>query len=232
MSKKVLVVAAHPDDEILGCGGTMARHAQCDDEVHVVFMADGVTSRTDNKEIISQIGDRNSAAVEACQIIGAQPPIFLGFPDNQMDTVPLLDISKALEEVVAALQPQIVYTHYAHDLNIDHQITHQAVMVSCRPLPGTSVSEIYSFEVLSSSGWRGGGTEQSFVPNYFVEVAQVWEHKIAALNCYRGEMRDYPRSIEGLVALATFRGVNIGHDKVEAFQLERGNWASPKAVDT
>jgi len=223
-SKKVLVVAAHPDDEILGCGGAMVRHAQDGDEVHVVFMADGVTSRSDNNRFEEiQVGDRYSAAECACKIVGAQSPITLGFPDNKMDTISLLDITKVLEEVLGKLQPKIIYTHHAHDLNLDHQLTHQAVMTACRPQPNASVSRIYSFEVLSSTGWEGATIKQAFSPNYFLEITKVWKEKKAALNCYQNEMRDYPhaRSIEGVESLARFRGVSAGLQLAEAFQLER-----------
>jgi len=128
-----------------------------------------------------------------------------------------------LEEVVEELQPQIIYTHYAHDLNIDHQLTHRAVMTACRPQPGTSVSEIYSFEILSSTGWGSPIAERSFAPNYFIDISAMWEKKLAALNCYEDEVRIYPhaRSINSVYALASLRGAMSGINKAESFQMER-----------
>ena len=143
MLKKVLVVAAHPDDEILGCGGTMIRHVDEGDEVHVVFMADGVTSRSSKETLLDEINKRKKSAIEACKIVGTQQPEFLGLSDNQMDTYSMLEITQKLESVINNIKPEIIYTHHNKDLNIDHQLTHQAVMTACRPQPDYFVSEIY-----------------------------------------------------------------------------------------
>ena len=151
MNKKILVVAAHPDDEVLGCGGTMARHAKNGDKVHIVFMSDGVNSRENVK--YNEENERREYAKKASEILGAQTPKFFDFPDNMMDTVPLLEIVKELEVYIQELQPNIVYTHYKGDLNIDHQITYQAVMTACRPTPRSSITQIYLFEILSSTEW-------------------------------------------------------------------------------
>ena len=137
--KKIAVVAAHPDDEVLGCGGTMARHVQEGDEVHVLYMADGVSSREEQNLQKDQLQLRNQAALAACNILGVSTFTFLGFPDNKMDSLPLLDIVRPLEERVRDIQPEVVYTHHHGDLNIDHQITYRAVMTACRPVPAQSV---------------------------------------------------------------------------------------------
>lgn len=222
MKKRVIVVAAHQDDEIIGCGGTMARHVAEGDEVHVVLMADGVTSRGDTASS-SQIDARNHSAEQASQVVGAESLHILGLPDNRMDTLDLLDITQALEAVLDKLQPQVVYTHHAHDLNVDHRLTHQAVMTACRPQPGSSAQEIYSFEVLSSTGWASPSAETAFVPNFFVDVSQQWQQKLTALQCYEQEMRAYPhaRSTKGVEALAQYRGSSVGVKVAEAFRLER-----------
>jgi len=217
--RTILIVAAHPDDEVLGCGGTMARHASEGDEVYVVFMSDGVTSRTGVES--NEVEVRKQAAKDASNILGiVQSPRFLGFPDNRMDTVALLDIVQTLEQVINEIEPEVVYTHHLGDLNIDHKITHQAVMTACRPQPEFCVREIYSFEVLSSTEWS---TNNPFIPNYFVDISDTLELKISAIKAYSSELRTFPhaRSIESIKALAKYRGASMGIRAAEAFKVER-----------
>ncbi len=223
MDKKVvLVVAAHPDDEVLGCGGTIARHVAEGDAVHVVFMADGVTSRSALANSSEQQA-RNASAYRACEILGANEPVFLGFPDNRMDTLALLDIVQALEKEIQTIQPDIVYTHHYGDLNIDHRITHQAVMAACRPQGNYSVKTILCFEVPSSTEWQTPNSGQVFEPNWFVNISDTLETKMKALQAYHEEMRSPPhsRSIENVVRISALRGANIGIEYAEAFQLLR-----------
>ena len=223
MNKTILVIAAHPDDEVLGCGGTMARHVDEGDEVYVIFMADGVTSRSNKKVFLDEINKRKQSALEACITLGAQQPQFLGLPDNQMDTCSILEITQKLENLINKIKPEIVYTHHNKDLNIDHQLTHQAVMTACRPQPKNFVSEIYSFEVLSSTGWGSSTVENTFIPNTFIDITKVWKKKMDALHCYNDEIRDFPhaRSYKGVEVLAIYRGSSVGVGLAEAFQLER-----------
>jgi len=219
MSKQILVVAAHPDDEVLGCSGTMARHVSDGDKVYVVFMSDGVTSRTCVES--NEVEVRKQAAKDASNILGiVQSPRFLGFPDNRMDAVALLDIVQTLEQVIDEIEPEVVYTHHLGDLNIDHKITHQAVMTACRPQPEFCVREIYSFEVLSSTEWS---TNNPFIPNYFVDISDTLELKISAIKAYNSELRTFPhaRSIESIKALAKYRGASMGIRAAEAFKVER-----------
>jgi len=221
LTKTVLVVATHPDDEVLGCGGSIARHVAEGDVVHVLFMSDGVYSRGECH--LDELHQRNQACDEAQCILGVTDWQALAFPDNRMDSVPLLDVVQSLEPIIQQIQPTLVYTHHHGDLNVDHRVTHQAVMTACRPQPGASVMGIYSFEVLSSTGWGAPNVELAFVPNVFVDVASVWEQKLAALRCYEQEMRDFPhaRSFEAVDALAKYRGITVGVEVAEAFQLER-----------
>ena len=221
--KKVLVVAAHPDDEILGCGGTMARHASEGDEVNVVFMADGVTSRSDKTDFSDEINKRKQAAKKACAVVAARQPQFLDLSDNQMDKYTVLEITQKLESVIDQIKPEIIYTHHSKDLNVDHQITHQAVMTACRPQPNSYVSEIYSFEILSSTGWAAPTAENTFIPNTFIDISKQWKKKVEALHCYDDELKSLPhaRSYRSIEALATYRGASVGLGYAEAFQLER-----------
>ena len=214
---KILVIVAHPDDEVLGCGATIAQHTENGDKVQVVFAADGFSSRE------AEDGERNLSATEVADILGCENPIFLDFPDNKLDAVPLLRIVKEIEKIINDFQPNIVYTHYFGDLNIDHQITHKSVITACRPQPDFCVKEIYSFETLSATHWQSSSMANTFNPNYFVDVSDFIKQKIKALQCYDNEMRDYPhaRSYEAVASLSSFRGSSVGVHNAEAFVIER-----------
>lgn len=220
MIRTVLVVAAHTDDEALGCGGTIAKHVAQGDCVYAVFLADGVSSRPDASE--KELEKRNSAAEKAHKILGITKSFMLGLPDNRMDTVPLLDIVQKLERIVNNVQPQVVYTHHKGDLNIDHQITHQAALTACRPTPGSSVKEIYAFEVPSATEWNTPSTSP-FIPSVFVDISDHLDIKIQALLAYKFEMRVPPhsRSIENTKRLAEYRGSCVGVGAVEAMMAIR-----------
>lgn len=226
MSKTILVVAAHPDDEILGCGGTIARHARAGDEVHVVIMAEGVTSRDQKRNVTSQRNELellSSMAKEANKLLGATSVTLHGLPDNRMDSLDRLDVIKLIEKEIDRVKPSLVYTHHVGDLNIDHCIVQDSVATACRPLPGSCVQTLLFFEVPSSTEWRLPATGMPFTPNWFVDIAATLELKLQALNCYRNEMRPWPhpRSIEGVKHLARWRGASNGVAAAEAFMLGR-----------
>ena len=221
MSKNVLVVvAAHPDDEVLGAGGTIARHVADGDCVRVVFMADGVASR--------DAGDpeadmrRSEAADAALDILGVRESYHLGFADNSMDETTLLSVVKKLEPVLRKCSPDVIYTHHFGDLNIDHRITQQAVMTICRPQPGEPCREIYGFEVLSSTEWQTVG-DRPFLPSLFVDISSFVDRKLKALFAYAEEMRTVPhsRSVEHAELLARHRGHSVGVMHAEAFEVYR-----------
>ncbi|MGE0734850.1 MAG: PIG-L deacetylase family protein [Alphaproteobacteria bacterium] len=216
----ILVIAAHPDDEVLGLGGTVARHAAAGDRIDVLIMAEGATSRGSRGGAVAAL---QRAARAAAKALGTRPPRFAGLPDNRMDRLELLDIVKRVEAVVAAVKPSIVYTHAAHDLNLDHRIVHQATVTACRPLAGTTVRAIYAFETPSSTEWAPPAAFPAFAPNRFVDIAATLDTKLAALRCYRGEMRAFPhpRSPEAIEALARWRGASSGFAAAEAFEIVR-----------
>jgi len=217
--KSVLVVAAHPDDEALGCSGTMARHIKNGDKVAVVFMTNGIGARNPRSQ---DIDSRSLAANNACKSIGITSVTYNNFPDNSLDTVSFLEVVKSVEDSIQKLNPQIIYTHHKGDLNIDHQITHKAVLTACRPQPGHSVKEIYTFETLSSTEWQTPG-DLPFIPNHFVDISEHIEGKKNVLQHYGDEMRDEPhsRSIENSLRLAALRGSTVGVNFAEAFQVVR-----------
>ncbi len=220
MRKIVLVVAAHADDEVLGCGGTLAKHVADGDVVYVLFLTDGVGSR---KSVTDSAADhRRSASELAAHILGIRKIYCHSFPDNQLDRIPLLDVVQCVEAIVQQVRPSIVYTHHAGDLNVDHRIALQAVMTACRPLPDTSVKEIYSFEVLSSTEWAVPGVV-SFHPNLYVDISEFVDAKRRALEAYAVEMKTSPhsRSIRHVLGLAEHRGNSVGVWAAEAFQVIR-----------
>lgn len=220
MSKTVLVVAAHADDEALGCGGSIAKHVAAGDRVHAVFVADGVTSR-DGAGKADRIR-RQQATEKARSILGISTLAFLDLPDNRLDSVPLLNIVQSLETIVSELSPEIIYTHHYGDLNVDHRLVHQAVMTACRPLPGSPIKEILAFEVTSSTEWNSPGAAP-FLPNLFVDISAQMEIKMQALEAYLPEMRVPPhsRSTEHMRCLAKHRGYCMGVDAAEAFMVMR-----------
>ena len=218
----ILIVAAHPDDEVLGCGGTIALHAERGDKVNIVFLSDGVASR-DSKGIKQELEKRKKSALNASSILGTEKPKFFEFPDNKFDSVALLDIVKPLEVLINDIKPSIIYTHYYGDLNIDHRITFQAVMTACRPVPNFFVNAIYSFEVLSSTEWSTPSSESFFIPNKFVNIATTLDQKLLALDIYSDEMHKFPhsRSVESVSILSRYRGSTMGMSAAEAFKVER-----------
>lgn len=220
MAKTVLVVVAHADDEALGCGGTIARHVAEGDLVFVVFMADGVSSRAQAGQ--DDLVKRHAAAEHAREILGIRKNFYLGLPDNCLDSLPLIEVIKRLEPIFSKLQPNIVYTHHHGDLNVDHRITHQAVLTACRPTPGSHTQAIYAFEVISSTEWATPVAEP-FVPNYYVNISDQLSTKIQALKAYHVEMRDTPhsRSLEHVAHLAHHRGHTVGVVAAEAFVVIR-----------
>lgn len=222
MPKTVLVVAAHSDDEALGCGGTIAKHAAAGDEVHVLFLTDGVGARGDDDKVA--IDERESTAQTAAKILGIHSVTQLDFPDNRIDSVPLLEVVQKVETMALRLQPNIVYTHNRSDLNVDHRLCHQAVLTAFRPMPETQTREILCFEVLSSTEWAFD-TSSVFKPRVYVDITTTLETKIKALEAYTSEMRSFPhaRSIDAVRALAMYRGASVGCSACEAFELVRSS---------
>jgi LmbE family N-acetylglucosaminyl deacetylase len=226
-NSSVLVIAAHPDDEILGCGATMARHVRDGDSVHVAILAEGVTSRDSHRdrehreEELSKLGD---VARQANGILGVTDVDLHDFPDNRMDAVARLDVVKLVEALIERTQPHILYTHHIGDVNIDHRRIHDAVVTACRPIPGNQrVDTLLFFEIASSTEWQPPGSAEPFIPNWFTDITETLQLKKQALEAYESEMRAWPhaRSVEAVTHLAHWRGANIGVDAAEAFMLGR-----------
>ena len=218
----IAVVVAHPDDEILGCGGTIASHAGNGDTVSVLILAEGIASR-DGGRVREQQDELYRAARCANEIVGTDRLDFGSFPDNRMDGIDLLDVVKLVEAFFADVKPDCVYTHYPNDLNIDHRITSQAVITAVRPLPNGNCSTILYFETPSSTEWAAQTSAGGFTPNWFTDVSLTLDTKINALQAYESEMRAFPhaRSVEAVRHLAHWRGASVGMVAAEAFVLAR-----------
>lgn len=227
-SKKILVLAAHPDDEILGCGGTIANHIKQGDQVKVVIMAEGLTSRLDRRDkktFAKEFKELYNSAKKANQALGVTDVEILDFPDNRMDSVDMIDVVKVIEVFIKKYSPDMIYTHHFCDLNVDHQVIHQATLTAARPLPGQKIKKVLFFEIPSSTDWgfSGVATGNYFNPNVFINIEHTLKLKLKALDCYHQEMRPFPhaRSVEALEALAKWRGAFSGFKAAEAFVLGR-----------
>ena len=221
----ILVVVAHPDDEVLGCGGTLAALAAAGHAVHVLILADGERSRNGMSEAAIQrrVRRRELAARRAADRMGVCSVEVLGLPDQRLDSVDLLDIVQAIERSVETTKASMVLTHHAGDVNIDHRCVHDAAVTACRPQPGNPVHTLLFFEVPSSTEWRPPCSAGAFAPNWYVDITAVVEAKMEALSCYGEELRPFPhpRSTEAVMALMKWRGAAVGVPAAEAFELGR-----------
>ena len=221
----VLVIAAHPDDEVLGCGGTIARLAQEGHDVYIAILGEGITSRYQQREQADQalVEALHARSRQVAELLGARDLFLYSLPDNRFDTVPLLDVIKIIEELVERLQPQVIYTHHGGDLNIDHMVVHRAVLTATRPVAGCPLREIYAFEVPSSTEWAFGQFQPASRPNVFVDISATLETKLQAMALYESEAHSFPhpRSPEALRAIARRWGSVVGLEAAEAFQLIR-----------
>jgi N-acetylglucosamine malate deacetylase 1 len=218
--ERALVVAAHPDDEVLGCGATVARLTASGVRVRALILATGGLSRADGSQ--DDVNDLKAAAMTAAVTLGVEEVIFGNLPDNAMDTVSLLEVVQLVESNVQNFKPQLLMTHHAGDLNIDHRIAHEAVLTACRPLAGNPVQTILTFETVSSTEWQSTALP-AFRPTVFVECGPALEIKMTALGHYKMEMQEspHPRSVEQVRELAHLRGRANGFDAAEAFDVVR-----------
>ena len=218
--KKVAVIMAHPDDEVLGCGASIARLAGEGASVHILIMATGLTSRgeTDAK-VLDALKDETKAAAN---MLGAASVEFAGFPDNAMDTRALLDVVKTVEIFISKTDPDMIFTHHSGDINIDHDITQRAVLTAARMLPDTKPIEILACEVLSSTEF--GPADKRLKPHCYIRVSDDnLQAALDALGCYKGEIRHWPhpRSKEALMHQLRLRGAECGWGAAEVFEILR-----------
>tara|TARA_Y100001970_G_C14191029_1_gene835399 strand:+ start:1179 stop:1880 length:702 start_codon:yes stop_codon:yes gene_type:complete len=225
--KNILLVCAHPDDEILGCGGTLSILKKNKCKIKVLILSEGITARYDkklfkSKKVLKEIKERNINCMKANAVLGIKDIVFLNNLCCRLDQVPIIDITKKIEKVITSFKPSIIFTHNSNDVNIDHKICHNACIAACRPVNKTFIEKIYTFEVLSSTEWN---TNTNFKPQTFVDISNVIDLKIKSLLKYENEILKNPnsRSIEKIKSLASYRGAFIGVKDAEAFQLIRSS---------
>jgi LmbE family N-acetylglucosaminyl deacetylase len=220
----ILVVAAHPDDEVLGCGGTIALLTR-QTTVNIAILGEGITSRFSRRKLANSalLQELQQQSREAAKLLGAADLFSYGLPDNRFDTVPLLDVVKLVEELIERSQPEVIYTHHGGDLNMDHVIVSRAVLTATRPVAGSPVKQVLAFEVPSSTEWCFASAAPPFRPNVFVDVSETLETKLQAMALYENEVRQFPhpRSAEALRIIASRWGTVAGMNAVEAFELIR-----------
>ena len=218
---KVLVVAAHPDDETLGVGGTIARYSEQGDEVWVCILTEGVTARHQYVEL------QKERTLEACHILRVRKTIFCDLRDQHLDALPLIDVIRPIEACIKEFEPALVYTHFKGDVNQDHQVVFSATMVATRPFESSPVTKVLCYEVPSSTEWAPPFVDTSFRPNVFVSIADTLDAKIEAMKAYaearQSEVREYPhpRSYKAIRIRAQTRGSAVGLEAAEAFVLVR-----------
>ena len=218
---KVLVLAAHPDDESLGVGGTIARHSADGDEVCVFIVTDGVTAHHD------RTAGQEEAARRACTILGVHDLRFGRLRDQRLDEGPLLDVIRIIEDQIADFEPSVVYTHHRGDSNQDHRTIFEATIVATRPKPAGFVRRVLCYEIPSSTEWGAPFAERAFQPSVFWDISTTLTVKLRAFQEYASTHRSevmtfpHPRSVDGVRAMAQYRGASIGVAAAEAFMLVR-----------
>ena len=222
--KKVLIIAAHPDDEVLGCGGTIANLIDHSVKIKIVFIAEGSSCRFDlhnSKLALKAIKDRNNFAKNALNKLGIKNYVFNNLPCGRLDNVPIIEINKIIENNLLNFEPDTVFTHSENDANNDHKIVFKSTIMATRPTSKIKVKKLFSYEVLSSSEWS---FDRNFMPNFFFQLTKKnIELKWKALKEYKTEYKQFPfpRSKEGLFTLAKYRGMQSGVEYAEAFKLIR-----------
>jgi len=221
MSKIVLVIVAHSDDETIAMAGTIKKHVRNGDRVNVISMTNGVSARQNGSK--SDIAIRKKASINASKILGFEWGPCYDFNDNAMDQHSVLEVTRAIERVKEIYKPSIVYTHSGADLNIDHRVVANAVLTAFRPQPMENCKEIRLFEVASATDFGSQSLMRQFSPNLYVDITEDWDKKVDALNAYSLEMREYPhsRSVQGIENLARVRGNQVGVELAESFEIIR-----------
>jgi LmbE family N-acetylglucosaminyl deacetylase len=216
---KILVVGAHPDDEVMGAGGTILKHVKQKDDAYLCIVTKAYTP--DWTEAI--IKQKRQEAIKASKILGIKKTYFCDLPTVMLDTIPQKELNKRIADVVSEVQPDIVYTTHRGDLNSDHRLVFESTMVAVRPTVAKSVSKVLSYELPSSTDWAPPFPERTFIPNVYVDISDVLETKIKAMSVYRTELKGHPhpRSLEAIAIYAKRRGMEIQVEAAEAFMLIR-----------
>ncbi len=216
----LLVIAPHPDDEVLGVGGTIARLVNEGRDVSVAIVTKGEAGRFGRR----QVERVRTESISAHDLLGVKKSLFLDLPAARLDSVAHGDLNEALVGAVEATRPKVVFLPFRGDLHLDHRLVFDSAMVALRPTPSCEVEEIYAYETLSETNWHAGrGVTPNFAPDCFVRLGEHLQRKLDAMKIYRSQVRDFPdeRSVEALTALARYRGANVGTEAAEAFMTIR-----------
>jgi len=220
-----LVIAAHPDDEVLGCGGYMARFSEqsSQNEVFTVIVTEGCSTQYANDDYCQLIEQKKKSAMEANYLLGVKDVFFGDFPDMKLDTVRHIEINQFLNDIIENVQPDFILTHHPGDLNLDHQLVYKSTMVAARPIKNHPLN-ILLYETPSATEWQSYDYKTAFNPNVFINISKTIDLKIEAFKLYDIEMRNYPhpRSEAGIRTYASFRGLAAGLEAAEGFCLQRG----------
>lgn len=222
--KKVLVVAAHPDDEVLGVGGTIAKLSAAGVECHLLIVTDGSSSQYRDSDHLHEIIEAKKLETKGCaDLLGFKSIHYGKLPDMKLDKTPHIAINQVIEKVIDELQPDSVFTHFWGDVNRDHQEVYRSTLVAVRPVMGQVVRELYCYRVPSSTEWTPNKVDTMFMPNYFVDIEKYAEQKYKAFACYATELRDYPhpRSVEYLRETDKAAGLRVGLLAAEELFLMR-----------
>ena len=222
--KKVLVISAHPDDEVLGAGGTVAKLTAKGAECHLLIVTDGSSSQYRDSDKLAEIIEAKKRETQNCaDILGIKSIHYGGLPDMKLDVVPHVEINQAIEKVIDELQPNTVFTHFWGDVNMDHQNVYKSTLVAVRPVLGQVVKELYCYRVPSSTEWTPNKEDTMFMPNYFVDIEKYAEQKYKAFACYATELREYPhpRSVQYLRETDKTAGLRVGLIAAEEFVMLR-----------
>jgi LmbE family N-acetylglucosaminyl deacetylase len=216
---RVLVIAPHPDDEVLGCGGTMIKHVSEGDEVYLCVVTKAYPPEWPEDEI----RERRDEVLKVNNILGTKKTYFLDLPTVKLDTIPQKELNEAIAKVINKLQPEIVYIPHGGDVNSDHRLVFEAAMVAIRPRPALAIRKVLCYETLSETEWAAPLAENAFMPNLYVDISGVLATKLKAMSEYKSELKEFPhpRSLEAISALAKIRGATIGVEAAEAFMLIR-----------
>ena len=222
--EKVLVIAAHPDDEVLGMGGTIAKLVKEGSVVDVLIVTDGSSSQYRESDRLGEIIEAKKLETRNCaNVLGVRDIYYGGLPDMKLDCTPHIDINQAIERVIDKVQPDTVFTHFWGDVNMDHQNVYKSTLVTVRPVLGQVVRNLYCYRVPSSTEWTPNKEDTMFMPNYFVDIEQYAEQKYKAFACYSTELRDYPhpRSVQYLRESDKAAGLRVGMLAAEEFVMLR-----------
>ena len=218
----ILVLAPHADDEVLGCGGVMAKHQADGDSVYVAIMTDASVGAPE-MYTSQQIDIVREEALKAHTVLGVKETVFFDFPAPRLETFPQYKIASQLAELIERIKPQVVYVPHRDDLHLDHGAIYNAALVACRPAAAQSVRDIYAYETLSETELGHPRADSMFIPTHFVDVSEYIDKKYAGLNSFASQMRPFPssRSIEAVEALAKLRGATVFVNRAEAFMTVR-----------